>query len=244
MTLRGLIFDVDGTLADTEEVHRAAFNAAFAANGLSWCWGQRIYGELLKVTGGRERIAHFIDAMDISTAEKTRLLTLVAPIHADKTRIYVERIAAGRVELLPGVEALLREARRDGLKLAIATTTSRPNVDALLTRTLGKNALDWFSVIATGETGVAKKPDPGIYRYALEELWLAPREVIALEDSANGVTAAKSAGIFTVVIPTLWTANENLRVADLKLDRLSEAGSLRSLTTSHARSLSVGWEAA
>jgi HAD superfamily hydrolase (TIGR01509 family) len=243
MSLRALIFDVDGTLADTEEVHRQAFNAAFVAHGLSWFWGRRIYCELLKVAGGRERIAHFIDAMDSANGDKADLLARVAAIHAEKTRIYTELVLGGGVQLRHGVRALIEEARRADLKLAIATTTSCANVSALLTQTLGRRALAWFAVIATGEIGVPKKPHPGIYNYTLERLGLAPRTVIAFEDSANGLTAAKGAGLFTVVTPTVWSADENFCAADLLHDGLDQV-SLSALIKLRARSIKVGKEAA
>jgi HAD superfamily hydrolase (TIGR01509 family) len=245
MSLRGLIFDVDGTLADTERVHRQAFNAAFGAHGLPWFWGHRVYCELLKVAGGRERLAHFIDALEISTAEKAKLLGRVAAIHGDKTRFYARFVAEGRVALREGVSALLQEARLAELKLALATTTSRANVEALLTQTLGRQALRWFAVIATGETRVPKKPAPDIYVHVLKKLQLAPQDVIAFEDSKIGLEAAKAAGLFTVVAPTIWTAGDDLSAADVRLDGLAVGSNLHSLAKLHSRSLKVrGREAA
>jgi HAD superfamily hydrolase (TIGR01509 family) len=245
MSLRALIFDVDGTLADTEELHRQAFNAAFALQRLPWFWGHRIYCELLKVAGGRERLAHFIEALEISAAEKARLLARVAVIHSDKTRLYARFVAEGRVALREGVSALLQEARRADLKLALATTTSRANVEALVTHTLGRQALKWFAVTATGETRVAKKPAPDIYLHVLGKLRLAPQEVMAFEDSEIGLKAAKAAGIFTVVAPTIWTADDDLSAADLHLEGPAGGYDLQSLATAYSRSLKVrGREAA
>jgi HAD superfamily hydrolase (TIGR01509 family) len=244
MSLRALVFDVDGTLADTEEFHRRAFNAAFAAQGFRWVWGRRVYGELLKVAGGRERIAFFIDAMDVSSSEKARLLSRVAAIHADKTRIYTEMVAGGDLNLRAGVRTLLKEARSAGLKLAIATTTTRANVDALLTHTLGSHSLKWFAAIGAADSGVPKKPCPDIYLRVLADLGLPAESAVAFEDSANGLAAAKGAGIFTVVVPTAWTKGEDLRRADLSLDDLHELRGLRSLRALHARSLKVSREAA
>jgi HAD superfamily hydrolase (TIGR01509 family) len=245
MSLRGLIFDVDGTLADTEEVHRQAFNAAFALQRLPWFWGHRVYCELLKVAGGRERLAHFIDALEISAAEKMKLLARVAAIHSDKTRFYARFVAEGRVALREGVSALLEEARHADLKLALATTTSYANVEALFTHSLGRQALKWFAVTATGETRLPKKPAPDIYIHVLGKLRLAPREVIAFEDSEIGVKAAKAAGIFTVVAPTIWTAGDDLSAADLRLDGLATRCDVHSLAKAYSRSLKVrGREAA
>jgi beta-phosphoglucomutase-like phosphatase (HAD superfamily) len=244
MTVRGLVFDVDGTLADTEELHRKAFNAAFAANDLPWFWGRRVYCELLQVAGGRERIAHFIDAMDVRPQAKANLRRRIATIHADKTRFYTSLIADGRLALREGVEALIQEARHAGLRLALATTTTRANVDALIAHTLGSNALEWFALIATSESGAPKKPAPDVYLHVLDRLGLRPRDVIAFEDSANGLTAAKRAGLFTVVTPTTWTANEDLSSADIIRADLADGGDLGALRLLHARWLEMGKEAA
>jgi HAD superfamily hydrolase (TIGR01509 family) len=235
MRLGSLIFDVDGTLADTEEAHRLAFNAAFAAQGLQWVWGRRLYRESLKVTGGRERIAHFIGTMKIAGRKKQMLLSRVEAIHVEKTRFYADLVAQGRVQLRPGVSALFEEARRADLKLALATTTSRANVDALVCRALGGQALKWFSVIATGETGVPKKPAPDIYHHVLKELDLSAQDAIAFEDSLNGVEAARAARIFTVATPTVWTKHEDLSGANLILTSLDKCGGLHALAKAHAQ---------
>jgi beta-phosphoglucomutase-like phosphatase (HAD superfamily) len=167
--LRALIFDVDGTLAETEELHRQAFNQSFAAFGLPWAWDQALYKQLLDVTGGKERIAHFVG--DGSLPAET-----IAALHADKTQRYAHLVASGGVTLRPGVRRLLSEAEGQGVRLAIATTTSRPNVDALLQATLGRQP---FEVIAAGDEVPAKKPAPDIYRLALHRLGLPPSDCAA-----------------------------------------------------------------
>jgi HAD superfamily hydrolase (TIGR01509 family) len=243
MSLRGLIFDVDGTLADTEEVHRHAFNAAFEAQELPWYWGQRAYGSLLKVTGGLERIVHFIETLKTSSSERAQLQARITDIHNEKTRFYTRFVADGSVSLRPGIEAVIREARRMKLALALATSTTGANVEALLAHTLGASAIGWFSVIATGEVNVPKKPAPDIYRHALERLRLHPRDVIAFEDSANGLSAAKAAGIFTVVTPTAWTEHEDLSAADAMFANLQDGGGLDRLSALHLRWLETRREA-
>jgi beta-phosphoglucomutase-like phosphatase (HAD superfamily) len=150
-----LIFDVDGTLAETEEAHRISFNEAFADAGLPWRWTRDDYRDLLKVTGGKERIAHFI-AISGSPVSAD----LVPALHARKTELYGAHIAGGAVGFRPGIEALMAEARRRDVALAIATTTSRPNVDALLAAVLGPGALSDFRAIACGDMVKAKKPAP------------------------------------------------------------------------------------
>jgi HAD superfamily hydrolase (TIGR01509 family) len=194
--LRALIFDVDGTLAETEELHRRAFNLAFAQAGLDWRWDRALYGRLLDVTGGKERIRHFIDSSggrdDVSAAG-------IAAIHASKTAIYTGLVAKGDLRLRPGVVRLLGEAREAGLKLAIATTTTRANVEALLTAALGPDGASWFDTIAAGDAVPAKKPAPDIYLLALDRLGLAPAECVAFEDTLNGLRSALAAGIPTIV---------------------------------------------
>jgi len=216
---RALIFDVDGTLADTEEVHRQAFNAAFLAHGLAWEWSPEEYGELLGVTGGKERIAKYLDRLPLSGESVASLVPLV---HSTKTQLFREFVEMGNVPLRPGVARLIGEARAAGIPLAIASTTTPANVNALLTRAFGVGALGWFSAIATGDVVANKKPAPDIYRLALGTLRLPAEGCVAIEDSALGVRAAKAAGLYTIAIPTRWTSGQDLSAADLVLPSLGD----------------------
>lgn len=228
MALKALIFDVDGTLAETEELHREAFNEAFAAADRDWHWDQDLYRDLLKVTGGKERIRHYLQMNGLEMDGETD--DLVAGLHLDKNRRYAAKVAAG-IALRPGVAALIDAARRDGLQLAIATTTSRSNLDALLAAAFGPGAADWFAAIVTGEDVERKKPDPEAYEIALERLDRQPGECVAFEDSANGLKAAAEAGIAVVVTPGIYTAHETFEGAArlvIDLDAL-ELKSLRRL---------------
>jgi HAD superfamily hydrolase (TIGR01509 family) len=201
-----LIFDVDGTLAETEEAHRLAFNAAFAEAGLDWVWGPEIYRDLLKVTGGKERMSHFHPAASAA---------LIANVHARKTMLYAARVAAGDVPLRPGIKALITEARRRGVRLAIATTTSRPNIDALIGATLGSAAITWFKSIACGDDVPVKKPAPDVYTLALDGLDLPASRAVAIEDSWNGVQSAKSAGLRVIATPSVYSAADDFADADI-----------------------------
>jgi HAD superfamily hydrolase (TIGR01509 family) len=217
-SVEALIFDVDGTLAETEEAHRESFNAAFAEAGLAWSWSRDDYRELLRVTGGKERIAHFMTAWP--TAEAAAVApdardAFIRRLHARKTEIYTAQVAAGAVALRPGIEALMDEALRRGLKIAIATTTSRPNVDALLEAALGAGAADRFAAIACGDMVKAKKPAPDVYDLALEGLGLPADRAVAIEDSWNGVRSARAAGLRVITVPSLYSADDDFSEATL-----------------------------
>jgi len=224
-TLRALIFDVDGTLADTErDGHRPAFNAAFAGAGLRWHWDAATYGELLAVAGGKERIRHYAARHDPERAAAPGFGETVAGLHAAKTRHYLDHVAAGRVPLRPGVAALLAAARRQGLRLAIATTTTPDNVEALLRATLGPDAMGWFAVIGAGDVVPAKKPAPDIYRWVLERLELDAADCLAVEDSELGLAAASTAGLRCLVTPNAYTAGQDFGRAWMLRDSLAGIG--------------------
>jgi HAD superfamily hydrolase (TIGR01509 family) len=207
LSLQAIIFDVDGTLAETEELHRAAFNLAFREAGLAWEWDQELYGELLRVTGGKERIRHYVEISacpDFDALDGQR----IARLHARKTAVYTDLMCRGEVQLRPGFRALLEQARTAGVRLAIATTTSAPNVEALLHATLGAHGGDYFEVIAAGDTVTHKKPAPDIYLSALAQLRLSAADCLAVEDSYNGLRAALAAGIATLVVTSAYTRHE------------------------------------
>ena len=219
--VKAILFDVDGTLAETEEVHRRAFNETFAEEGLDWRWSRHLYGKLLAVTGGKERMRHFMDAY----APDERLsLDKIAALHKKKTARYVELIGSGEIELRPGVFNLIHEAREAGLKLAIVTTTSLPNVTALVGGTLGPAAMKMFDVVAAGDIVPAKKPAPDIYLKALDDLKLPASECLAIEDSENGLKAALAAGVPTVVTVSAYTDGQDFSGALTVLNSLDGVG--------------------
>lgn len=223
--LRALIFDVDGTLAETEEMHRRAFNDTFRAHGLDWHWTREDYARLLRTTGGKERIARFIDEAGSAPVD-------IAVLHADKTRLYAAMMAGGGMALRPGIADLIDAARASGLKIAVATTTSRPNVDALSRACFGRAASAVFDVIAAGDEVAAKKPAPDVYLLALARLGLPAGGTVALEDSRNGLLSARAAGIACVVGPSTYTADEDFAGAAAVVagfDRIALAH-LRALT--------------
>jgi len=221
--LKALIFDVDGTLSDTErDGHRVAFNRAFAEAKLDWAWDVETYGLLLKVTGGKERIRYCLEDFQPEFKAPVDLDGFVRELHQSKTRHFVELLQSGAIPLRPGVERLLNEARSAGLRLGIATTTTPENVTTLLHATLGAESIDWFDVIAAGDVVPNKKPAPDIYQYALDEMELSAEECIAFEDSENGLLSSMQAGLKTIVTVNGYTLNDNFDGAVIVLDQLGE----------------------
>ncbi len=218
---RAIIFDVDGTLAETEEGHREAFNAAFRQAGLPWSWDQDLYRQLLAVTGGKERIRYFIDDFGAEGAPQHNLDEFIRALHGEKTAAYTELVRAGRLVLRPGVRELIATASEHGYRLAIATTTTPANIDALLAATFGDAGRDLFEVICAGDSVPNKKPAPDVYLRTLEELDLPPGRCVAIEDSRNGLRAAHAAGIATIVTPSLYTVNEDFEEAAMIAENLA-----------------------
>ena len=205
MTIKAIIFDVDGTLADTEDAHRKSFNKAFAENGLDWNWDVALYDKLLKVTGGKERIKHFVATCLPDFAKPADYEGFVKHLHAIKTGHYTAMLREGQIPLRPGIKLLINDAYVAGIKLAIATTTTPENVTALLEVGLGKDWERYFAANGCGDIVPSKKPAPDIYYWVLDKLQLAPEACIALEDSNNGLRSALAAGIKTYVTTNPYT---------------------------------------
>ena len=221
--LQALLFDVDGTLADTErDGHRPAFNAAFKEYGLDWQWDVALYGKLLAVTGGKERMKFYVDQFRPDYVKPADFDDLVKELHQAKTRHYTRMLAEGGIPLRPGVRRLLEEARAAGLILGVATTTTPENVTALLRHSLAEDGPDWFQVIAAGDIVPAKKPAPDIYVWAMEQLQLKPEHCLAFEDSRNGIRASLGAGLKTVVTVNDYTREDDFTGALAVLSDLGE----------------------
>ncbi len=222
-TLQALLFDVDGTLADTErDGHRVAFNLAFAQAGLDWNWSVDLYGKLLAVTGGKERMKYYLDHFNTGFTRPADLDSFIAELHKSKTAHYTALLAEGRIPLRPGVERLLREARNAGMRMGIATTTTPANVQALLTHTLGEDSQSWFEVIAAGDVVPAKKPAADIYTWAMEKMGLTADACIAFEDSENGIKSSVAAGLRTIITVNDYTREHDFSDAILVLDNMGE----------------------
>ncbi|MEJ6558873.1 MAG: HAD family hydrolase [Candidatus Thioglobus sp.] len=222
MTLEALIFDVDGTLANTErDGHLVAFNLAFKELGLDWTWSNELYHELLNVTGGQLRIKHYVNKY-LPNFEIEDLNAFALKLHQLKTKKYVNIVEQGDMPLRPGVERLFNEARAAGLRLAIATTTTPANVDALITSTLGKEALDWFEVIGAGDVVPNLKPAGDIYHYVLEQMNLDASQCLVFEDSHNGIVSATDANLKTIITVNDYTDTHDFTGAAVILSNLGE----------------------
>ena len=225
MNLSALLFDVDGTLADTErDGHRLAFNAAFRDYGLDWEWDVTLYGKLLAVTGGKERIRHYTDTFRPDYRPPADFDDLIVMLHRAKTRHYTELLEQGNIPMRPGVKRLLLEARHAGLRLGIATTTTPANVTTLLKCSLADDAVDWFEVIAAGDIVPAKKPAPDIYQWALQQMQLPAAACFAFEDSANGIRSSLAAGIKTLITINDYTSGHDFKGAAAVISDLGEPG--------------------
>ena len=261
MLPRALLFDVDGTLADTErDGHRVAFNQAFKDAGLDWEWDVPLYGELLAVTGGKERMTHYAkrrgewgvvpDGAKRSPVARPQepLPTphslgsdFIGRLHLLKNQYYADLLSHGDIPLRPGVRRLLEDARAAGIRLAIATTTSPENVHALLEHVL-PDGDKWFEVIGAGDVVAKKKPAPDIYDWVLRAVGLGPGDCVAFEDSENGVRSALAAGIPVVVTPNDYTREHDYTAAALVVGSMEEVdiGRLRQVGGGRWRTVEDG----
>ncbi|MHB1116204.1 HAD-IA family hydrolase [Sideroxydans sp.] len=222
MSIKAIIFDVDGTLADTEDGHRKSFNKAFAENGLDWNWDVALYDKLLKVTGGKERIKYFVSDFLQDYTKPDDFDDFVKHLHAVKTGHYTAMLREGAIPLRPGIKQLIHDARAAGITLAIATTTTAENVSALLEVGLGKDWASYFAANGCGDIVPKKKPAPDIYDWVLDKLALQSGECIALEDSYNGLHSALAAGIKTYITTNPYTHTQDFTGAAAVLKDLSD----------------------
>ena len=213
--LQALIFDVDGTLADTEAAHRAAFNQAFDQEGLDWHWDEALYTQLLDVSGGKERLTHYWTQRhpEVRVVDGAGVRDTIARLHELKTAAYEAMVNDGAVSLRPGVLHLIDAAGHAGLHLAIATTTSPVNIAALLRGAIGSDWRQFFGIVEDASTAAIKKPHPQVYLQTLQRLQLPAAQCLAFEDSANGLRAATGAGLATVITPTQFTAGHDFSAA-------------------------------
>jgi len=220
--LKAIIFDVDGTLAATEETHRQAFNEAFKEFDIPFQWSVPEYIELLAISGGKERILKFLQSKEFKAPGNGSLRDHTLKVHQRKSEIYRKKLIAGHIGLRNGVERLIKEARQKGISMAIATSTSTANVETVLKSALGEDALLYFETLVSCDLVADKKPSPAVYQYALANLGLKPENCVAIEDTSNGNRSALAAGIQTVISTHPLTADEDFTGASLVIDHLGE----------------------
>lgn len=229
MSLAALLFDVDGTLADTEKLgHRPAYNKAFKELGLSWSWGPKLYRRLLRQPGGRERLDHYLHRYEPELGEHAEPVARdraawVADVHKTKSRHFQRLLKQGKVPLRPGIARLMREADAAGIRIAIVTNASRATLEPVLKHSLGEALRSHVELVVCSEEVARKKPAPDLYQYAMERMGLNAQQCVALEDSAMGLAAAHAAGIATVITVNENTAGEDFSKAALVVDSLGEA---------------------
>ena len=225
--VKALIFDCDGVLVDTErDGHRVAFNRAFAEKGYDFQWDVELYGELLKVAGGKERMRHYFDnfAWPKDIPDKD---ALIKELHGRKTDIFMQLIECGQLPLRPGVARLVDEAIADGIIVAVCSTSNERAVNLIVEKLLGPDRKAKFAGMFAGDVVSRKKPDPEIYNLAKEKLGLPGEDCLVIEDSRNGLLAAKAAGMNCVITISSYTGNEDFSEADAVFDELGDQPNVR-----------------
>ena len=198
--LGAILWDVDGTLAETErDGHRVAFNLAFEQLGFPWRWSIERYGELLHVAGGRERLIADLETQPDAPDDPAERKALAAEVHRLKNSYYANLVSDCGLSFRPGVVELFDECERRGVPMGITTTTSRSNLDALMAVNLGPAWKGRFAAVVNGEDVTRKKPDPEVYERAVTEMGISPAEAVAVEDTPDGVAAARGAGVPVMV---------------------------------------------
>ena len=219
--MQALIFDCDGVLVDTErDGHRVAFNQTFSELGLDHHWSVERYGELLLTAGGKERMRRDFDETGWPETHPDRD-ALIAQMHKLKTEIFMRLIGAGGLPLRPGVARIIDEAIAEGITLAVCSTSNEKAVQAVVDVLLGRARSDKITVFA-GDVVAAKKPAPDIYLLAAKTLGLDPARCVVIEDSNNGLRAAKAAGMHCIVTMSSYTAGEDFALADKVVADLDE----------------------
>lgn len=223
--LKALIFDCDGVLAETErDGHRVAFNTAFEENGITAKWSVEEYGKLVNISGGKERmVAYFNKHPNIISNEQING-NYIQKLHKRKTQVFMEMSAKGKLPSRLGIKRIIKEAHDEGVLLFVCSTSHKKSVSELLRSNLGEEYLKWFTELLCGDIVTNKKPSPDIYNLVREKYALKGTECFVVEDSRNGLLAAKAAGMNCLVTPSFYSLNEDFTEADLVVSSLGEPG--------------------
>ena len=222
MKLNAILFDVGGTIAESEEIHRVSFNEAFKEFGLNWYWDEAIYRELVFIGGGKERIKHYITRAWPEMLKQKNLTKYIESVHKIKGQIYEEFLNDSQLKARPGIIRLLKELKNEKIRLAIVSDTTEENLINLFKKGLGINPTEWFEILAHGGCTIQKKPSPDIYLWTLERLKLPPESCLAIEDAPRGVDSAIDAGLKVLVTPSIYTLEEKFEKSSLLLSHLGE----------------------
>jgi HAD superfamily hydrolase (TIGR01509 family) len=214
---KAVIFGAIGTIAETSDIQRRAFNMAFEAAGLNWSWDMETYRDLLNINGGQNRIRAYRDA-NPEYANVTD--EMIISLHADKTRHYAALLSKEPLHPRRGVVDLINACKSNGIPVAFCTSTSQANVNALGAALADSLPLDWFTTIITIDQIPRPKPAPDAYLYCLERLDLKADQVIAIEDTPVSIASAKAANIKTIATPGATTSKQDFSAADWVLSSL------------------------
>jgi HAD superfamily hydrolase (TIGR01509 family) len=219
--MKALIFDCDGVLVDTErDGHRVAFNRAFAAAGIEVEWDVGLYGELLKIAGGKERMTHYFNKNGWPRGQTAE--SLIPELHKSKTAIFTELVASGSLPLRPGINRIVDEAHSAGIRLGVCTTSDPKSVGGVLDL-MGPKRKACFEIVLAGDVVAKKKPDPEIYNLAKQRLGLEGRDCVVIEDSRNGLLSAIGAGMPCLITKSAYTQDEDFREAARVVPELGDA---------------------
>jgi HAD superfamily hydrolase (TIGR01509 family) len=234
--IKAVFFDQDGVIIDTErDGHRVSFNMTFKEFGFTDEWSVDYYHELLQIAGGKERMKHHLLTRGFSKpVPPEQVDDLIKEMHKRKTAIFVELIEIGKLPLRPGIHRFMKEAMQAGLKIGVCTTSNEQAAKAITEKILSDIK---FDIVLAGDVVSKKKPDPEIYNLALSRTGLKPDEVIVVEDSRNGVLAAKAAGTHVVVTTNSYTEKEDVNSGDIIVTCLGDPDSEKGHLTKASKKL-------
>jgi HAD superfamily hydrolase (TIGR01509 family) len=229
-TIKAIFFDQDGVIIDTErDGHRVSFNETFKEFGFSFAWGVEEYHELLQISGGKERMKHYLQTRGFGKpVSPEEADDLIARMHKRKTALFIEMVESGRLPLRPGIHRFMREAMGAGLQLGVCTTSSEKAAHAIAYTILKDIS---FEVVLAGDVVEKKKPAPDIYNLALQKTGLKPDQVFVVEDSRNGVLAGKAAGLRVLATTNVYTEKEDLSPAEIIVSCLGDPDGQKAVLT-------------
>jgi HAD superfamily hydrolase (TIGR01509 family) len=227
--MSAVVFDCDGVLADTERYgHLPAFNQAFQEFGLRLHWSEEDYRRKLEIAGGKERIVSELTPEFVRTyklpPDPEGQAALVATWHRRKTQIYLDMVSQGKLPPRPGITRIIGEARAAGWKIGIASTSAEPSVRAILERAIGPEGSASVDALLAGDCVAHKKPAADIYLLALDKLAEDPENVLVIEDSVNGLQAARAAGLTCLITLNTYTQYADFSEAALVVSSLGDPG--------------------